>query len=52
MYEKRYDNYYYGWFFGYEDRVRAKHFQCLSAQGFVTVLADYLLKNITWSQDS
>jgi peptide-O-fucosyltransferase len=52
MYEKRYDNYYYGWFFGYEDRVRAKQFQCLSAQGFVTVLTDYLLKNITWSQDT
>jgi len=52
MYEKRNDNYYYGWFFGYEDRVRAKQFQCLSAQGFVTVLADFVLKNITWSEET
>lgn len=51
MYEKRNDNYYYGWFFGYENRVRAKEFQCLSAQGFVTVLKDFLLQNITWSND-
>jgi len=50
MYEKRNDNYYYGWFFGYDNRVRAKQFQCLSAQGFVTVLVDFLLKNITWPQ--
>jgi peptide-O-fucosyltransferase len=52
MYEKRNDNYYYGWFFDYEDRVRAKQFECMSAQGFVTVLVDYLLKNLTWSQDT
>jgi peptide-O-fucosyltransferase len=51
-YEKRNDNYYYGWFFGYEDRVRSKQFQCLSAQGFVTVLADFVLKNITWSEET
>lgn len=49
MYEKGNDNYYYGWFFGYEDRVRAEKFECLSAQGFVTVLIDFLLKNITWA---
>jgi peptide-O-fucosyltransferase len=51
IYEKRNDNYYYGWFFGYENRVRAKQFQCLSAQGFVTILVDFLFNNITWSQD-
>jgi peptide-O-fucosyltransferase len=51
-YEKGSDNYYYGWFFGYENRVRAKQFQCLSAQGFVTVLADFLLKNITWPEET
>ena len=50
-YEKRNDNYYYGWFFGYENRVRAKQAECLSAQGLVTVLVDFLLKNITWSSD-
>ena len=52
IYQKRYDNYYYGWFFGYGDRVRAKQFECLSAQGFVTVLVDYLIKNMTWPQDT
>lgn len=51
-YGKHSDNYYYGWFFGYEDRVRTRQFECLSAQGFVTVLVDYLLNNITWSHDS
>ncbi|CAM4888912.1 unnamed protein product [Rotaria socialis] len=51
MYEKRNDNYYYGWFFGYNDRVRARQFQCLSAQGFVTVLVDFLIQNITWLDD-
>ncbi|CAF1595184.1 unnamed protein product [Rotaria magnacalcarata] len=51
MYEKRNDNYYYGWFFGYDDRIRARQFQCLSAQGFVTVLVDFLIQNITWSDD-
>ena len=49
-YKKKQDNYYYGWFFGYDNRVRAKEFQCLSAQGFVTVLVDFLLKNITWPE--
>lgn len=48
IYEKRNDGFYYGWFFGYEDRVRAREFQCLSAQGFVTVLTDFVLKNLTW----
>ena len=52
MYEKGSDDYYYGWFFGYESRVRAKQFQCLSAQGFVTVLADFLLKNISWPEET
>lgn len=52
MYEKQKDNYYQGWFFGYQDRVRAKQFQCLSAQGFVTVLIDFINKNITWPQNT
>ena len=52
LYEKRDDDFYYGWFFGYEDRVRAKQFHCLSAQGFVTVLTDFILKNLTWSTES
>ncbi|CAF4115797.1 unnamed protein product [Adineta steineri] len=50
-YEKKDDNYYHGWFFGYEDRVRAKQFECLSAQGFVTILANHIIKNLTWPQD-
>lgn len=52
MYEKGNDGYYHGWFFGYEDRVRAREFQCLSAQGFVTVLTDFLLKNLTWPMEN
>ena len=51
-YRKQSDNYYHGWFFGYEDRVRAEQFHCLSAQGFVTLLADYILKNITGTTDA
>lgn len=52
LYEKRQDNYYHGWFFGYGEMVRAKNFQCLSAQGFVTVLIDHLLQNITWPNEN
>ena len=50
LYEKHPDQFYYGWFFDYEDRVRAKDFQCLSAQGFVTVLVDFISKNLTWPE--
>ena len=50
-YHQRADGYSYGWFFDYQDRVRAQHFQCLSAQGFVTLLADFVLKNLSWSED-
>lgn len=49
-YEKHPDGYYHGWFFDYEDRLRAQQFHCLSAQGFVTLLVDYLQKNLTWPE--
>jgi peptide-O-fucosyltransferase len=48
IYEQRADRYYYGWFFDYSDRLRAEHFRCLSAQGFATVLVDFIRQNITW----
>ena len=52
LYQKGNDGYHHGWFFDYQDRVRAKHFQCLSAQGFVGLLADFVLKNLTWPEDT
>lgn len=52
LYKKHSDQFYYGWFFGYEDRVRAEQFNCLSAQGFVTVLIDFITKNFTWPVDT
>ena len=52
QYQKTHDKYYRGWFFGYEDRIRVKQFQCLSAQGFVTILSDFILNNLTWSQEN
>ncbi|CAF1159054.1 unnamed protein product [Didymodactylos carnosus] len=49
-----YDNHehlFNGWFFGY-DNIRSKQFHCLSAQGFVNILIDFIIKNLTWSSQT
>ncbi|CAI9727350.1 Hypothetical predicted protein [Octopus vulgaris] len=49
--KKRYNldenNLWRGWFFGYYDDIRAKHFKCLSVQGHAGIMKPILLKNTT-----
>ncbi|XP_062862490.1 GDP-fucose protein O-fucosyltransferase 2 isoform X2 [Trichomycterus rosablanca] len=46
VYTKDKQNYYRGWFWGYEE-TRALNVTCLSAQGHASILAPYLQNNIS-----